>query len=365
MFEDSFVELLRQYPDSLADRKRFVGLMKDFFPGQQRQINLIITTYDLGIVEEINKTTQITNAFAFRFVKRLVDEYGVSRINADWAVSVWCVCYGNQILKKSCEITISKAKTGPAPAIRNEQGSGGKSYNDLFQFKAVTDGYAISGFVGDNSRTVILPNVHAGKPVTRILAHAFENCEIQEAVMTDGIRVIEDSAFRECRQLKQIIFPTSLREIGNASFLGCNSLVTAALPWNLEQIGNYAFSETAIRQAELPQNFLFLGKGVYKDCKKLSSVKFSKQLSEIPDETFMGCTAIKKLDLPSEISVIGREAFSGCAGLLDMIIPAGVNTVGMDAFAEMSDGFTIICTRKSAAEQYARTHNIAFQIVFG
>lgn len=363
MFEDSFVDMLHQYPDAVAEKKKFFGLMKDFFPEQQMQVNLISIAYDLGIADEIGKTEQITNAFAFRFVKRLVDEYGVSRINADWVISVWCVCFGKEILHKPCEIGISKAKAGSAPAIKDEQSSGGKQYNDMFQYKAVADGYAICGFIGNNSRTLIFPQAYAGKPVTRIIAHAFENCDVQEAVMTDGIRVIENSAFKGCKRLKQIIFPTSLREIGPAAFLGCNSLVTASLPRNLEQIGDYAFSETALWQIELPQNLLWLGEGVYRDCKKLSSINLPKHLPEIPNETFMGCSALKKIDLPTGISAIGREAFFGCAGLIDMIIPASVVTVGMNAFAGMSAKFTLICTQKSSAEQYARIHNMPFQIV--
>ena len=363
MFEDTFADILRQYPDAVNEKKKFVGLMKDFFPGQQMQVNLINTTLDLGIVDELVKTTQISNAFAFRFVKRLVDEYGVSRINADWAVSIWCVCYGKQVLHKPCDIEISKAKTGAAPAIKDEHCNGGKQYNDLFQYKAVSDGYAISGFNGSNTRTLIFPNAYSGKPVTRVLAHAFEKCDVQEAVMTDGIRVIEEGAFKGCENLKQIIFPNTLKEIGPATFSGCKNLVTAALPKNLEQIGDYAFSDTALWQVELPQNLLWLGEGVYKGCRKLSSIKFPKRLTEIPNETFKDCVSLKKVDLPAGTAAIGREAFSGCTGLIDMIIPENVITVGANAYAGMDSGFTLICTQKSAAEQYARTHNVPFQIV--
>ena len=362
MFEDSFLDMLRQYPNAVAEKKKFCGLMKDFFPGQQMQVNLINTTYELGIVEELTKAPQITNAFAFRFVKRLVDEYGVSRINADWAVSVWCVCYGKQLLHKSCDIEISKAKSGAAPAIQDEQ-STGKQYNDLFRYKAVPDGYAISGFNGVNMRTLIFPNAYSGKPVTRILAHAFENCNVQEAVMIDGIRVIEEGAFKGCGNLKQVIFPNTLREIGPCAFQSCGSLVTAALPEGLQQLGDYAFADTALRQAHLPQSLLWLGAGVYKGCGRLSSIKFPRHMTEIPNETFMGCTALKKVDLPAGTAALGREAFSGCTGLMDMIIPDSVITVGANAYAGMNSGFTLICTQKSAAEQYARTHNVPFQIV--
>ena len=363
MFEDSFEGTLRKYPDVLADKKKFVGLMKDCFHEQQMQVNLINITYDLGIVGELSKAAQIDNAFAFRFVKRLVDEFGVSRLNADWAVSVWCVCYGKQILHKPCDIEISKGKSGSAPAIKDEQSSIGRQYNDLFQFRTITDGYAISGFKGKDIRTLIFPNTYNGRAVTRVFAHAFEGCSVQEVVMTDGIKVIEEGAFKDCENLKQVIFPNTLREIGSSAFSGCKSLVTAALPKGLEQIGDYAFSGTALRQVELPRSLLWLGEGIYRDCGKLSGIQFPRHLSEIPNETFMGCEALKKIELPENIAAVGREAFSGCTALIDMIIPESVITVGQNAYAGTSPSFTLICTQKSAAEQYARAYSVPFQIV--
>jgi hypothetical protein len=116
-FEDSFSQMLKDYTDAVHDKKKFVGLMRDLFPGQQMQVNLINTAFELGIAGEIANAVHINNAFAFRFVKRLVDEYGVSRLKADWAVSVWCVCYGAAVLRKPCDIKISKATSGSAPAI--------------------------------------------------------------------------------------------------------------------------------------------------------------------------------------------------------------------------------------------------------
>ena len=363
MFEDEFISLLRQYSNSLKDRRIFTGLLKDFFPDQHKKVNLIVALFDLGIVNELEHTPAITNAFAFRFVKRLVEEYGVSRINADWAVSVWCVCLGKELLHIPCDIAISRAQSSVAPAIKEEQSSPGKQYNDLFRFQVVNDGYAISGFHGENTKTLVFPNAYNAKPVTRILAHAFEGCHVQEAIMTDGIKVIEEGAFKDCESLKQVIFSNTLREIGAAAFSGCKSLVTAALPKNLEKIGDYAFANTALWQVTLPQSLLWLGEGVYKGCSKLTNIQFPKHLPEIPNECFMDCTELRKIDIPVATAAIGRESFSGCTGLRDMIIPESVVTVGTNAFAGTNTGFTLICTQKSAAEQYARLHNIPFQIV--
>ena len=361
-FEDSFTALLRQYPDAVADKKKFTGLMKDTFPEQQKQVNLIKTVYDMGIADEMKKISEIDNPFAFRFVKRLMDEFGVSRANADWAVSVWCVCYGERLLGKNCEIPLSKAQTGAAPTIREETGSG-KQYNDLFQFRAVSDGYGVCGFNGSNMRTLIFPNMYNGKPVTRILEGAFEGCEVQEAVMIDGITVIEDRAFQGCKHLKQVIFPGTLREIRAAAFSGCGELVTAALPKSAELIGPYAFAGTALKQVSLPDGILFLGEGAFQDCQKLTGIQLPKRILEIPAGSFQGCISLKKMELPEGIQRIGKEAFAGCTNLIDLIIPWTVVMVDDDAFAGMNSGFCLICTQHSAAEQYARKHNVPFQIV--
>ena len=58
-----------------------------------------------------------------------------------------------------------------------------------------------------------------------------------------------------------------------------------------------------------------------------------------------------------------EEAFAGCTNLIDLIIPWTVVMVDDDAFAGMNSGFCLICTQHSAAEQYARKHNVPFQIV--
>lgn len=362
MFEDRFITLLRQYPEAVSDRKKFIGLMKDFFPEQPMQVNLINTAFDLGIVEELDKAANIGNAFAFRFVKRLIDEYGVSRINADWAISVWCVCYGKQTLGKPCDIEISKAKQGAGPAIHDEAGSGGKQYNDLFRYRAVSDGYGISGFTGSNVRTLIFPNSHNGKPVTRILTGVFEGCDVQEVVMTDGITVIEEGAFKNCKNLKQLILPGTLVEIGDAAFANCKSLTTAALPQKLAQIGKYAFMGTSLKQVDLPEALLWIGDGAYRNCSKLTGVRLPKTMETLPKELFKGCGSLKKINLPDSLTEIGAEAFAGCSSLLDVMVPESVTKIGTNAFAGMDLSFSILCTQKSAAEQYARSHNVPFQI---
>lgn len=365
MFESTFEKLLKSYPDSVADRKRFAGLMRDLFPGQQMQINLMCMVWDLGIVSDIQATQHINNSFAFRYVKRLVDEYGVSRLNADWAVSAWCVCYGQRTLCKGCDIKISKAKAGEAPAIKEERRpDAGTQYGDLFRYTAVDGGYGVTGFAGQNKRTIIFSNRHNNRPVKRIMANSFSECEVQEVVMTDGIEIIEAEAFKGCGDLKQVIFAPTIKEIGDGVFAGCKSLSMAALPPTIEQIGRFAFSGTSIKTLDIPSTVYWTGEGVYSGCTRLDKVKIPDNIISIPARMFKDCTGLREIILPECIDSIGEEAFAGCTALEQITIPESVRDIGQNAFAGVADKFTLLCARLSPAEKYARENNIKFQIIY-
>ena len=67
MFEDSFIRMLQQYPGATSDRKKFIGLLKDFFPEQQMQVNLI-----RDILSDIEQLYRLSNK---REVMKIQDEF--------------------------------------------------------------------------------------------------------------------------------------------------------------------------------------------------------------------------------------------------------------------------------------------------
>ena len=78
--------MLRQHRASMDDRKKFTALVKDLFPDQAKNVNLLLMAYNMGIAQDIQSAAHINQAFAFRYVKQLMDDFGMSRINADWIV---------------------------------------------------------------------------------------------------------------------------------------------------------------------------------------------------------------------------------------------------------------------------------------
>jgi hypothetical protein len=364
VFEQEFESLLSGYMDAIDNRSRFGGLVKDFFPGQQMQINLILSAYDLGIAKDIQTAAALNNAFAYRFVKRLMDDYGISRINADWAVSVWCVCYGQHILKKSCDIRISSGKVGSEPAIKEEK-SGTVQYGDLFQYERshTGTGYAVKGFQGSNKRTIIFQNTYHNQPVVEVKAGAFSESDIEEVIMTEGFSRILEKAFYGCSKLRQVIFPTSLKEIGDYAFAGCCNLSTLSLPPMVEQLGAYSLSGTKIKSVQFPRTLYWIGEGALSDCRQVSKVEIPDNINEVPNKMFQGCESLNKVLLHEKLTAIGDFAFAGCVELEDIYIPDSVMSIGENAFDNVHEKFILMCSVGSFAEEYARKKKLKYQLV--
>ncbi len=174
MFEQDFENMLRKHQDIIADKKKFSGLVKDYFPDNAKNMNLLLMAYNLGITEDIDNTSSISNSFAFRYVKQLMDDFGLSRANADWIVSVWCVCYGQKILRKPCDIQIQGNTSGPA-IKEAEPVSSGNNYGDLFIYKSSLNGNGLSvaGFRGTKRQTIIFQNRYNGKNIIEIGDNTF------------------------------------------------------------------------------------------------------------------------------------------------------------------------------------------------
>lgn len=64
--------MLRQHQASLDDKKKFTALVKDLFPAQAKNVNLLLMAYNMGIAQDIRKATDINNTFAFRYVKQVL-----------------------------------------------------------------------------------------------------------------------------------------------------------------------------------------------------------------------------------------------------------------------------------------------------
>lgn len=355
--------MLVKHQASLDDRKKFTALVKDLFPDQAKNMNLLLMAYNMGIAQDIQIASHINNTFAFRYVKQLMDDFGMSRVNADWIVSVWCSCYGAKVLGKPCDI--STQKQGGGPAIQGDQSSSGRVYGELFTYERSCKGkgLAITGFQGNKNQTIIFQNKSGNKSVVEIADDSFSHSLTEEAILTEGIKFIGKNAFSGCEKLHQIVLPVSIEEIGDNAFENCDNLKSISFPALLKTIGKEALKGTGLRTIEIPKSVYWIGDGLMADCKSLDHVMIPENIEKIPNRMFEGCTSLKKVELHENLEVIGNRAFFGCSSLDFLIIPDSVKQIGQDAFASTNKQFIIQCSFGSFAEEYARKNKFKYQLI--
>ncbi len=356
--------MLRAHSNVIDDKKQFMAMAKDLFPKEAKNLNLLLIAYNMGIAGDIKSVRLINNTFAFRYVKQLMEDYGISRVNADWIVSVWCVAYGKRVLGKPCEISLQDKKSGPA--IKDDKSeTSAKSYGELFVYAKShrAEGLSVTGFQGDRKQTIIFQNRSKDRDVVEIADNSFSNTPIEEAVITDGIRYIGSKAFCGCTGLHQVVLPVSLEEIDNSAFEDCSALKSITLPVQLKSIGAAAFKNSGLKKLNIPRSVFWIGDEMLSGCGRLESIRLPENIEKIPDRMFENCVELKKAVLHEKLDAIGERAFFGCSSLDFIIIPDSVCSIGRDAFTGTDKQFIIQCSFGSFAEKYCRQNRIKYQLV--
>lgn len=74
-----------------------------------------------------------------------------------------------------------------------------------------------------------------------------------------------------------------------------------------------------------------IGKGAFKDNKKIKSVCCGDRVEKLGDNAFSGCKNLKKTVIPESVTYIGAECFERC-GLSEISLPDGITFMGDAAF---------------------------------
>ncbi len=122
-----------------------------------------------------------------------------------------------------------------------------------------------------------------------------------------------------------------LTEIGENA-LGENSsgVTSITLPDTLTKIGGSAFDALSAEEIVIPDSVTSIGGFLFYDNKTIKRVTLSSQITEIPDYTFYGCTALESVQCGS-ITSIAYNAFTECISLTGFDFTS-VESVGDYAF---------------------------------
>jgi len=128
---------------------------------------------------------------------------------------------------------------------------------------------------------------------------------LREVFLPQSVRVIEASAFQECKYLSQINLSEGLKEIGDWAFFCCPFLKSVVIPSSVEKIGDFAFS----------------------DCSSLEEVVLYEGLCSIGDGAFDNCSSLKKIEFPGSLQDVDLSNFDNCKSLKEIVFNEGIKAL--------------------------------------
>lgn len=147
----------------------------------------------------------------------------------------------------------------------------------------------------------LLSSIHLPASLAEIGDYAFDNCGIAHIDIPDGVTVIGEHAFYDCKHLTEIALPDGLQQVGGGAFGRCSALTAIAFPDSVQIIRGAVLSE----------------------CTSLSSVTLPAIADmELYAYSLRGCTSLETLVLPTAYYLQG-EVFPDCSALRQIVIPAG------------------------------------------
>lgn len=189
-----------------------------------------------------------------------------------------------------------------------------------------------------------LQYVTVGSGVEKIGARAFAGCRnLREIALPDGITEIPESCFEKDINLLKVTLPAGLVTIGKNAFNGCcyTEEVNLEACTALESIGERAFSRTGMRKIILPDSVRSLGERAFEYPTRMTELKLSAGLEEIPDYCFYHSNHLKSLEIPGNIRRIGKYSFYQARDLKDLKLSEGLETIDEGAFSTFLDNVLV------------------------
>ena len=172
-------------------------------------------------------------------------------------------------------------------------------------------------------------------PVVGIAEDAFYACDdVTSVILSDGLTIIENSAFESMNGLKEIVIPDSVTHIGKCAFSDCEKLQRVVLPSQLQVIAEDLFESCgSLTEVNIPAGVRVLQSACFAACVNLKTIVLPEGLQTIEDRVFEFCESLENINLPSTLKHINSFAFYSCLNLKQIVLPEGLEYVPEDCFA--------------------------------
>lgn len=168
--------------------------------------------------------------------------------------------------------------------------------------------------------------------VTVIGEDAFTDAPLETIVWNDSVTNIRQSAFSNSA-LREADVPQGVQWIGNFAFFKCEKLERATLPESVTRLGVSTFYGCkALKTVALPSGLRALGGACFQGCASLREIALPSGVTELNDSVFYDCVALETVNLPEGLTELSRQLFYNCASLRVLTVPETVTSLDDMAF---------------------------------
>ena len=171
-----------------------------------------------------------------------------------------------------------------------------------------------------------LREIHIGKEINVIEADAFADCTSIMAFYVDdenpfftqegGVLYTKDMSvlkiFPLALYIKEFRVPEGVKTIGEYAFRDNKNIKNIVLTESTTKIETSAFNRSAIRNINLPSNLTEIRMWAFANCKNLESIILPDGIEELSSHVFSGCENLEYLKIPSSVKKIEDYALADC-----------------------------------------------------
>lgn len=221
------------------------------------------------------------------------------------------------------------------------------SDGSALELNAQTKAIAATAFYACTADVIIPDGVEV------IGTYAFYGYQGKSLTLGDGIKKIEDDAFRSCRSILQVNVgsmetwldieyanrmcnPLSCKDSTELYINGVKLGENLVIDSGITKIKAFAFYGCCqIKTVEIGGTVTEIGERAFESCKSLQSIVIGGSVKTIGNYAFkanVGSASLTALTLGEGIMTIGDSAFGSHGALTEVVIPASVVSIGKQAF---------------------------------
>ncbi len=134
------------------------------------------------------------------------------------------------------------------------------------------------------------------------------------SVTVNGVSVIDEWCFAECKSLESVSISNSVKKIGFCAFFGCEMLRDIDIPSSVAEFDRGVFVNCiSLKNVTIPNSIKTINEGLFEGCTSLEVVVIPDSIGTIESFAFLACKSLRKISIPKSVTKVGEAAFRVCA----------------------------------------------------